>query len=207
MIILARRGMRESRTPAYRVIRSVAYRGKHGMLTSRLSHGFLFPDVVSSIRTSTERDAGQVPRYLPDSLTRSWSTVSSWNSPYLSPAPNMNRQERLEAMIEGSEMSMLHHHNHQFMHSPRHGTIWPPEVREDSFAEGEEWFTQSGGPSGNPSRREDMARRIRAAWKRRPTRAERMQRRDEVGSTVLVHEVKREEWWAETAGVLLGDVS
>lgn len=147
------------------------------LLTSRLSHGFMFPDVVQSIQDDTDYF---LPPRLPPHMIDIWSTVSPYNRPYRPPLMNLTIPQQLEALTEGSPMSMWHKHNRPFF----------PSTKSMSY--------HLGRAVGN------LAQEVEKAWLRRPTRAERMKLADKMGSTVLVHKVRKDEWWMETALTLLG---
>ena len=170
-------------------------------LMDRLSHGFLFPNVVKHIRDHTEHAAGHLPS-LPLELQTSWSTVTAWLEPYtyitlgrrhhrssrhgLKDNPHahlgtdLSVNQRIEAMVEGSPLSLLHAHNSMYIN------------RTDTH----------DSASDRPMVTQEE---VDKAWGMRVTRESKMEGRDEVGSTVLVHEVKRDEWWIETALALMGD--
>lgn len=148
------------------------------------SHGYLFPSEISRVRrayesfvqslaynsveatssASSEADLSPAtPGLLPDSYATiykklSHSTVSSFGSPYSPPAPNLTPLQSVEALVEGSAMSLL----------------------RDNVA--------LGGAD--------------AAWKQREGRLHRYTNK-RIGGTVVVHFVKRNEWFLETAVALL----
>lgn len=162
-------------------------------LNNRMAHGFLFPNVVSHIRSTTEHLAGHVPP-LPSSFYSSWSTVTDWLVPY-SPPPSLaplSASERIEAMIEGSAMSLLHPHNRRYANATTTSNVKPalPEEVTAPLRQGE----------GERLSRQQ----VQQAWERRQSMEERMTGYEETGSTVYVHEVKQDAWWIEVGLALLG---
>ena len=162
-------------------------------LNNRMAHGFLFPNVVSRIRSTTEHLAGHVPP-LPSSLHSSWSTVTDWLVPYFPPpslAP-LSASERIEAMIEGSAMSLLHPHNRRYTNSTTASntiSVLPEEVASVLWQGEDESVTR---------------KQVQQAWDGRQSMEERMTGYAETGSTVYVHEVKQDAWWIEVGLALLG---
>ncbi|KAL7423346.1 hypothetical protein Q5752_002649 [Cryptotrichosporon argae] len=143
------------------------------------SHGFLFPAEVARVRT--EDATGVVdPAVLalrggPDTAL-AYSSVSRFGARYRPPAEFMSAVERVEALVEGSALSLL----------------------RDERAHG----PSPGHAAGSAAARQERVRQLAAA---RPSRAERFHGDEqERGGTVVVHYIKRQEWWIETMVALLG---
>jgi hypothetical protein len=133
----------------------------------------MFPAVVQSIR---DGDHAFLPPHLQPEEFDVWSTVSPYNHPYIPPAIGLTVPQQIEALIEGSPLSMLHRHNH------------PAQIAHSAKQE------RDAGT---------MRAKVGRAWADRPSRSERM-KGSEMGSTVLIHKVKKDEWWMDTALALLG---
>ena len=110
-----------------------------------------------------------------------YSSVSRFGTPYKPLSENMNAVERVEALVEGSPLSLLH----------------------DTFARlAAEGKTES---RQTLSKTELMRQHISRAVAIRPTRSDRfMGDPEERGGTVVVHYIKRPEWFVETMVALLG---
>jgi hypothetical protein len=108
-----------------------------------------------------------------------YSTVSHFGTPYTPPLSYLSSSQQVEALIEGSEMSLL-----SLLHAANHRNA---QVRPD-------WM-----------RAADEEELVEKVFDRRPSRAERF-RHDpkERGGTVVVHFIKKEAWFLETALALLG---
>ncbi|KAG6842231.1 hypothetical protein C0991_000201 [Blastosporella zonata] len=131
------------------------------------SHGFLYPSEATRIKRSmmsymdktfievlTSPLGGTAP-----SIPAAWSysTVSTFGVRYVSPLPDLSIRHSVEALVEGSDMSMI-----------REGSPMTPEYA---------WTHREG-------------RRKRYEGKR-------------VGGTVVVHFIKKNIWYLETALALL----
>lgn len=142
--------------------------------TNRISIGFVFPDLVQDIRDGINSD---VPSYLTGHYHDAWSTVVPLNKVYQPPAlVNLTAAREAEGLIEGSPLSLFHMHNRQYTSSMMTGRR---QLSKEILADEEE-----------------------RAWSKRKSLSERM--RGTIDSTVQVHAVKEDEWWAETALALLG---
>ena len=160
------------------------------------SHGFLFPSEVEKVRHEISQDLTPAGLHLLPHATGSsvsvsvsgataadpsltHSTVSRYGVRYTPPAPNLSAEQEVEALVEGSALSRL---------------------RDESV----------GGPNGEATDRE-----VESAWRRRESRwmrtigalGENSRNGVEgaVGGTVLVHFIKRNEWFLETALAFLED--
>ncbi|EUC55697.1 sugar porter (SP) family MFS transporter [Rhizoctonia solani AG-3 Rhs1AP] len=130
------------------------------------SKGFLFPSEIERVRTfEATRDQGEPQEGAVDVR---WSSVSTyphrytyktathWPTRYVPPRSNLSLPHAMEALIEGSGMSLL-------------------------------------GPDQDPRTVYDQ----RESWEEKFRGAK-------VGGSVVVHYVKRREWWLECVEVLLG---
>ncbi|KZS96018.1 hypothetical protein SISNIDRAFT_407753 [Sistotremastrum niveocremeum HHB9708] len=151
----------------------------HPRAATVYSHGFLFPSEVTRVRRNIKSllqsilyDAAYTVSNtfsnlhavtLPDanmasSQSFSYSTVSAFRTRYSPPLPNLTPLQSVEALVEGSAMSLV----------------------RDSVA--------LGGAD--------------AAWRKREGRRRRYEGK-RVGGTTVVHFIKRNEWFLETALALL----
>ncbi|KAG6814053.1 hypothetical protein H0H92_003100 [Tricholoma furcatifolium] len=130
------------------------------------SHGFLYPSEASRIKRSMKSYMDQT---FIDVLTSlggglpsapaawSYSTVSTFGVRYVPPLPDLSIRHSVEALVEGSDMSMI-----------REGSPMTPEY----------------------------------AWTHREGRRQRYEGQ-RVGGTVVVHFIKKNIWYLETALALL----
>ncbi|KAG6890425.1 hypothetical protein C0995_008779 [Termitomyces sp. Mi166 len=131
------------------------------------SHGFLYPSEAVRIRRSmmnymdktffdvlTSSQGGNLP---PTPAAWAYSTVSTFGVRYVPPLPDLSIRHSVEALVEGSDMSMI-----------REGSPMSPDYA---------WTHREG-------------RRTRYEGKR-------------VGGTVVVHFIKKNIWYLETALALL----
>jgi hypothetical protein len=139
------------------------------------SHGFLFPDEVARVRA--ERAHG------------------------LSPEAQIERSQVRASVDAYSSVSQF-------------GTQYRPPLRGLSFDEGAEALVEGSAMSNlrseaaaaHASTRADMAERIDALMAVRPTFEQRfLGDPAERGGTVLVHYIKRRQWFDETRRALLGE--
>lgn len=135
------------------------------------SHGFLFPSEASRVRRQLTQDPLKKPSPPTDQDGFSHSSVSQFGTRYTPPSPNLTPLQSVEALVEGSAMSM---------------------VAISSRLE---------DPSLEPS--VALQRSVDRAWREREGRKERYEHK-KLGGTVLVHFIKKNEWWEETALALLG---
>lgn len=164
-------------------------------LTVRYSHGFLFPSTVHQVRQESISDTHPSVSFrkrLADQAWDSYSTVSRfrYGRPYPSPKPYLPANQEIEALIEGSEMSLLrranaNHHPRYHMQPRPLGSAWP----NHSDTTMENVIQQS----------------FDRAYASRPSRLERfMGDPEERGGTVIVHYIKKDQWFTETWLALLG---
>jgi hypothetical protein len=141
------------------------------------SHGFLFPSTVADIRMKDlSSEVDDMP--LAHRIKRaSYSTVSRFKTIFRPMVHDLSAGESVESLIEGSQLSLLDPHHH-------HG----PE----------------GKPRKNPS---ELRADIRQVYSERPSRKERFLNDErELGGTVVIHYIKKAEWFSETWLALLGGV-
>lgn len=160
------------------------------------SHGFLFPSEVEKVRREISHDLTPAGLHLlphaagssasvgvggaaaaDPSLTH--STVSRFGAHYTPPSLNLTTEQEVEALVEGSALSRL---------------------RDETV----------GGANGEATHRE-----VESAWRRRESRWMRTigafgadggeMATGAVGGTILVHFIKRNEWFLETAIAFLED--
>lgn len=151
----------------------------------RYSHGFIYPSTIQEIRKENvtglsplELDYRGGPKWAP-----TYSSVSRFGEPYIPPFANMSPGQQVEALVEGSELSLLSRLNILRHHPKASG-------RRDNELSG---HTKEG----------DFLQKL---YERRMTIKERYLRDEqERGGTVLVHFIKRDEWFRETAEAFLGD--
>lgn len=167
------------------------------------SHGFLFPSEVTRIRHETTHgltpaglhlisssstansgsgSGGNYPNAADTDPALTHSTVSRFGKHYHPPAQNLTTEQEVEALIEGSALSRL---------------------RDETV----------GGANGQATQRE-----VESAWRRRESRRMRtigvaaagaadgvVDDTGAVCGTVVVHFIKRNEWFLETALAFLED--
>jgi hypothetical protein len=113
-------------------------------------------------------------------------------------------EERIEAMVEGSPMSLLHPHNRRYVNdtapAPAGAVNTHDHAGGDANTISSILTSVRGMPESAPVTRDQVQR----AWNARATMQEKMQGYEQTGSTVFVHEVKQEAWWIETALALMG---
>ncbi|KAI0375052.1 hypothetical protein BV20DRAFT_934269 [Pilatotrama ljubarskyi] len=138
------------------------------------SHGFLFPSEVKRVQEGVARDIERLAQQLAKETSTaavavpsgqnvpapekwSHSTVSTFGSRYSPPSGDLSLEYSVEALVEGSDMSMVH---------------------------------------------EDSSLTADLAWKYREGRRKRYAGQ-RVGGTVVVHFIKKNMWFLETAAALL----
>lgn len=156
---------------------------------SRYSHGFLFPSEATRVRKSflASFDRSLITPPLPELKSSSWgvvtqiprawshSTVAKFGTRYQPPLLELTTNQQMEALVEGSELSMLH--ECMFIHLfSRHHTDEPLNL--------------------------DSAMSPDYAWQHREGRTARYEGK-RVGGTVIVHFIKKNLWFLETAEALL----
>lgn len=151
-----------------------------GLQANSYSHGFLFPSTVAEIRK--ENATG-----LPESVVTArggqlsadaYSSVSKFGTTYRPPSSHFTATEQVEALIEGSRLSLLGSNTTDLI----------PGL------EGRQAYSE---PSSDP--------RMYSRFATRPTRTERfLGDPEERGGTVVVHYIKKADWFVETMIAFLG---
>jgi hypothetical protein len=142
------------------------------------SHGFLFPSEAARVRQALTK-TGQAEKKTGaprDSDVLSHSSVCSFGTRYQPPTNDLTPLQSIEALVEGSPLSRV-------------GVI---PTRSGS---------RSRGYGVDPAT--VLKRAVQRAWEAREGRRTRYEGK-KLGGTVVVHFIKRNEWWEETALALLG---
>jgi hypothetical protein len=142
------------------------------------SHGFLFPSEAARVRQALTK-TGQAEKKTGaprDSDAPSHSSVCSFGTRYQPPANDLTPLQSVEALVEGSALSRI------------------------GVATANYGF-RSGGYTADPAT--VLKRAVQRAWEAREGRTTRYEGK-KLGGTVVVHFIKRNEWWEETALALLG---
>ena len=141
------------------------------------SHGFLFPSEAARVRQALTRTGKTEKTGAPrDSDVLSHSSVCSFGTRYHPPANDLTPLQSVEALVEGSRLSRV-------------GAVF-----------------EKTGPKlgGYPTDSTTMLKRaVQHAWETREGRRTKYEGK-KLGGTVVVHFIKRNEWWEETALALLG---
>ncbi|CAD6567355.1 MAG: hypothetical protein TREMPRED_003558 [Tremellales sp. Tagirdzhanova-0007] len=153
----------------------------HPKAVTVYSHGFLFPSTVAEIRSKKAAAALDLLAVLPRGATSdvdAYSTVSRYGTTYRPISDDLSAVEQVEALTEGSPLSILAPDDPR---PPR-----PKHTRTDK--------TRS------------IRHQISRAFASRPTRNERfLGDPDERGGTVVVHYIKKPDWFIETMLAFLGN--
>ncbi|WVF70198.1 hypothetical protein IAT40_004986 [Kwoniella sp. CBS 6097] len=153
------------------------------------SHGFLFPSTVAQVRSenSTGLSTSALSLRGGAESALAYSSVSKFGAVYRPLSNDMSAGERIEALIEGSELSQLRD--------------------EILLAQSQASSSSSEDHSGQHafSRIESNREKINRVFASRPSRVERfLGDPEERGGTVVVHYIKKPEWFVETSIALLG---
>lgn len=151
--------------------------------TSRYSHGYLYPSTVAEIRSENISHLSTHELSLRGGKegAHSYSTVSRFGRKYNAPLDGLSPNQAIEALVEGSEMSLL-------SRLPKAQRQLPPTGSSTSV---------------NPD--VSLIPDVMEIYSRRPTRLQRFNDDPhERGGTVVVHYVKKHEWFLETAIAMLG---
>ncbi|WVW78866.1 hypothetical protein I302_100829 [Kwoniella bestiolae CBS 10118] len=151
------------------------------------SHGFLFPSTVAQVRmeNSTGLSASTLALRGGIESANSYSSVSRFGVAYRPLSNDMTVPQQVEALIEGSTLSLLR-----------------DAVSPSSSSSNDQKHQQAFSKT---SSNENMKERINRAYTSRPSRRERfMGDESEGGGTVVVHFIKKNEWFVETMIALLG---
>lgn len=179
MIILERARCESRNSPIWDVLSA----NMHSDGGVSYSHGFIYPSTIKHV--TNEKISDLTPLELEYRGGKKWaptySSVTQWAKHYEPPFKGMTANERVEALVEGSEMSLLSR-----LESAKHAR----------------------GPMGIERSHEttqEEADLIKKLYHDRPTRPERyLNDPKDRGGTVLVHFIKKQEWFMETALAFLG---
>ncbi|WVN88896.1 uncharacterized protein L203_104111 [Cryptococcus depauperatus CBS 7841] len=144
------------------------------------SHGFLYPSMVQQVRQ--ENSTGLPPSTIaqrggPNSAD-AYSTVSKFGVTYRPLADDLSAGQQVEALVEGSPLSLL---------------------REERLEKLDETQRQTF------SKTENIRQKINRLYTSRPSRQSRfLNDPEERGGTVIIHYVKKAEWFVETIVAMLG---
>lgn len=144
------------------------------------SHGFLFPSTVAEIRKDnlTGLHLPIIDARGGEESVEAYSTVSKFGTAYRPPSDDMSVIQQIEALIEGSPLSLLSSNT-----------------------------TDASGNQKNQAYHKTPSVRHQIYWTfaSRPTRMERfLGDPEESGGTVVVHYIKKPDWFVETMIALLG---
>nr|XP_018265892.1 uncharacterized protein I303_02268 [Kwoniella dejecticola CBS 10117]OBR88050.1 hypothetical protein I303_02268 [Kwoniella dejecticola CBS 10117] len=158
------------------------------------SHGFLFPSTVAEVRA--ENQTGISPSTLSlrgGSLeaAHSYSSVSKFGVAYRPLSTEMTVPEQVEALIEGSPLSLLRESSAASAATGGDPKSKQQDTRQQTF-----------------SKTENIRSKINRIYSKKPTRKDRfLGDESESGGTVVVHYIKKNEWFQETMVALLGGAS
>lgn len=152
------------------------------------AHGFLFPSEVTRVKRQIQeaygdnaqkvlRDMSQTPANGNPPTPADWahSSVSTFRVRYAPPLPDLSISQSLEALVEGSDMSLL-----------KEGAV---HLTHGGYLETD--LTDTGS-----------AMTPEYAWAHREGRQTRYES-NRVGGTVAVHFIKKQIWFLETAMAML----
>ncbi|WFD34993.1 hypothetical protein MCUN1_001839 [Malassezia cuniculi] len=181
----------------------------HPKAGSPYSHGFLFPDEVARIKReamigiSDEMLAHRGgPRHAPG-----WSTVSNWKVRFAPPQVGLSAEEQIEALIEGGGRW-----NGTWVRAKDEpdtvaGRVTPIGA-DDVFLPQSSEFDPTLGLRVYPSTNNFASNQPVAYGRAQDAFAEQMRRRrmldGRYGGTIVVHYVKKNVWFYETALALIG---
>lgn len=142
------------------------------------SHGFLFPSEAARVReVQTKTGKSDQKTGAPkDSDVLSHSSVCSFGTRYQPPVNDLTPLQSVEALVEGSALSRI-------------GALF------------DKTGPKLGGYATDPAT--ILKRAVQHAWTMREGRRTRYEGKKR-GGTVVVHFIKRNEWWEETTLALLG---
>ena len=147
----------------------------------RYSHGFLFPSTVADIRD--ENTTGLHPSIIAArgglGGVDTYSTVAKFGTTYRPIVEDMSAIQQVEALIEGSPLSQV-----------ASMAVQPPDGQENHQV------------YSKPS---SLTQRIAETFASRPSRVDRfLGDPQERGGTVVVHYIKKPDWFVETMIAFLG---
>lgn len=200
----------------------------HPRAPTPYAHGFLFPDHVFKIKTEALHglSAKELARRGGPSQALSYSTTTHWNTPYTPPRPDLTIEESVEALVEGggrwanswyrttrdpdspravSRHDFLFKSNDERLGAKVDASLaWPHDAVTYDASTGLPVYAV-------PANRSASARSpsINEAWGPSLFAHEDQLHRDRylngtVGGTVVVHYLKRDTWFYETALALVG---
>lgn len=148
------------------------------MLTDRYhsySHGFLYPSEAQKVQEGAS-SALQDSAELRDESSSSYSTVSKFGRSYRGLGIDTSAAEKVEMLTEGSQLSKLVEEQHK-------STLTAEKLSKA-----------------------ELSRQVEDVYRNsRPTRKERfLGDESERGGTVVVHYIKKTEWFVETMIAMLG---
>ncbi|WWC87286.1 uncharacterized protein L201_002174 [Kwoniella dendrophila CBS 6074] len=160
------------------------------------SHGFLFPSTVAEVRQ--DNITGLSPSALAlrggAQSADSYSSVSKFGVAYKPISTDMTVSQQVEALIEGSKLSLLREtsDNNQ-----------PSSLSSEEDQQHQQIFSKQSTTSV-----EAIKQKINKAYNERLSRKEKFLNDEfESGGTVVVHYIKKNEWFIETMIALLGGKS
>lgn len=93
----------------------------YSLILCRYSHGFLFPSEVTRVRRNIVSYPDKTPQDILTSQPTTWpapntptpaawahSSVSTFGVTYTPPVPGLTTPQGVEALVEGSDMSLIH---------------------------------------------------------------------------------------------------
>lgn len=181
----------------------------HPKAGSPYSHGFLFPDEVARIKLEATigiSDEVLASRGGPWHAT-GWSSVSNWRVRFSPPRQGLSAEEQIEALIEGGGRW-----NGTWFRRPDDpdspvGSFKPLEA-DDIFLPQSSIFDPELGLRVYPSDNSFEDGRAAAFGRGQDSYAEQLRRRrmldGRYGGTVVVHYLKQDMWFYETALALIG---
>lgn len=200
----------------------------HPKAGTAYSHGFLFPDYVAEVKDEIRYGipSAEIGRRGGPRAALSHSTVSKWKQPYRPPRPDLNIEERVEALVEGGgrwAKSGGKRNDTQLLQYPRHEMV---------FDAVDQRIRPSGMTASQALRAEQLQRDPQtglALYEAQPLhkdpsspspllsvpvskdengvlaalRHKRFQGRLH-GGTIVIHYIKSHDWYLETALALIG---
>ncbi|WFD22390.1 hypothetical protein MEQU1_001060 [Malassezia equina] len=199
----------------------------HPRASTPYAHGFLFPDHVESIKEEALHGLSAKELARRGGLTKalSYSTTTKWNTPYTPPRPDLTVEEGVEALIEGGgRWAHSWYRTTRDPDTPRYVSLYDfilpsddqrlgPKLNASGEAAGPATYDPSTGLAvyAEPVSHPAAARgpNINEAWGPNLFAHEDQLRRERylnytVGGTVVVHYLKHDAWFYETALALLG---
>ena len=195
----------------------------HPRAPTPYAHGFLFPDEVERIKHEymTGLSTAEIERRGGLSKAWSYSTTSQWGRAYTPPKPDLSVEERVEALVEGGGRwaghwyRMSHEIDTPHLFSREDVVLRPQEMRHDpEQAHTDRAFDAHWGLPLYPAAPTRLGQAMHAPLMPEPwgptvegvSDELRRQRtlNGTLGGTVVVHYLKQDQWFYETALALLG---